>query len=101
MTYGLQAWQDEQTTPVLLFLNIFFLLILMIDVWVQLSTGYLHRGVVIQQRSRVIDRYMHYYIFLDIFLIAAILGSLIEGNYDWNFPKLIVGAKFLRMFEMD
>lgn len=48
--YGLEAWNDLQTNPFTITLNIICIIVFMGDVYVQLNAGFLHRGMIIMEK---------------------------------------------------
>lgn len=73
----------------------------MLDIGVQLRTGFLYRGVIVTDRARVVNRYLHYYIVLDVVLVVILVATLISESYAMNYVKLVVVFKFIRMFELN
>jgi hypothetical protein len=46
-----------------------FLLVLYADIIVQFRTGYLHRGLTVLERERVIARYFRFRFFIDLTVV--------------------------------
>ena len=85
----------------MLVVDVVCLLVLMVDMSVQLNAGYITRGAIIINRQRVVNRYLHYYIYFDGAVIALVFGALVSQNYYVNYAKLIIFFKFMRMFQMN
>lgn len=58
-------------------------------------------GVVVTNRFKVIDRYLHYYIFFDIGVIAVLMLAVGTGHYSLNYFKLIIVIKVVRVLEIN
>ena len=101
LTYGHVAWLAvRQSIGTLFFLSL-CLMVLCVDIFVQFNTGYITKSAIILDRQRVVNRYTHYYIYLDVVLCVVIFVSLASGFYYLNYGILLVFFKFLRMFEID
>lgn len=72
-----------------------------IDIGIQLKTGYIYRGVIILDRRRVVNRYVRSYLLIDVLLIVIIIAAMVSEERMINIAKLIIIAKFIRMFQID
>lgn len=77
LAYGDVAWQAALSSPTLVTLDVFFILVFIGDIYIQLNTGYITNSAIILDRLRVKDRYTHYYFYFDILLIAVLAISVI------------------------
>lgn len=77
------------------------LLVFLGDVVVQLSAGFLSRGMVVVERERAVRRYARSFLAVDAALVVVLAVSLASGDYYTNVPKMLVVLKFARMFEID
>lgn len=57
-------------------------------------------GVIITNRSKVVDRYLHYYIFFDVGVIAILMLAVGTGHFTLNYFKLIILLKVVRVVEI-
>jgi hypothetical protein len=101
VTYGQQAWSSELSSVAMLALDVLFILVFVVDVSVQFNTGYITRGAIILDRSRVINRYLHYYFYFDLLLLIVLFVALASRNYYLNYPKLLIIFKFMRMLQIN
>lgn len=99
--YGLEAWNDLQTNPFTITLNIICIIVFMGDVYVQLNAGFLHRGMIIMEIERSVSRYLRYFFIIDIVLVVILIVSMVSDDFYMNFLKIIIALKFIRMFEID
>jgi len=100
-TYGPVAWHDEKNNGGAMFLNVFFIIVYGVDIFIQFSTGYLYRGMIIMDRERVVGRYLHSLFIPDIILFLILIISIASGWFNINYAKLLVFYKFARMFQLD
>jgi hypothetical protein len=68
---------------------------------VQLNSGYLFRGMIIQERERVIGRYLHNYFLIDFITVLIYIVVYSSGNYYLNYFKLWIILKFIRISQID
>lgn len=99
--YGLEAWNDLQTNPFTITLNIICIIVFMGDVYVQLNAGFLYRGMIIMEKERSVSRFLRYFFIIDIILVVILIISMVSDNFYMNFLKIIIALKFIRMFEID
>lgn len=99
--YGLEAWNDLQTNPFTIALNIICIIVFMGDVYVQLNAGFLYRGMIIMEKERSVSRYLRYFFIIDIVLVVVLIISMVSDDFYMNFLKIIIALKFIRMFEID
>lgn len=101
IVYGMDAWNDLTTHPLPVLINVFCLLVFLGDIVVQLSAGYLSRGMVVVDRYRAVRRYIRSFLIVDFLLVLILLIALTSGQFFLNIPKMIIVLKFVRMFEID
>lgn len=82
-------------------INIFCILVFVVDIGIQLKTGYIYRGIIILDRRRVVNRYVRSYLLVDVILIVIIIAAMVSEDRVINIAKLIIIAKFIRMFQID
>jgi hypothetical protein len=85
----------------MLAVDVIGIIVFVLDSVLQFNVGYISRGAVIVDRMRVVERYLHYYFYVDIVIVTILFVTLVSQNYYLNYVKLIVIFKFLRMLEMD
>ena len=98
LTYGSIAWEDELGSASAIFFDCFFIIVFILDMLFQLNSGFLYRGMIIMDKERAIGRYLRNSFLIDSLLIIFLVVALASQNYNMNYPKLIVIAKFIRMF---
>ena len=84
-----------------LVLSAFYTAVLVGDIFIQFTCGYITNSAIILNRRRVVHRYTHYYFYFDLILVLLIILSLTVQVYGINWGKILIMFKFLRMFEMD
>jgi hypothetical protein len=89
------------SNKVIVGLDWLLIVVLCIDTLLQLELGYIRMGVVVTNRFKVIDRYLHYYIFFDIGVIVVLILAVGTGHYTLNYFKLIIVVKVFRVFEIN
>lgn len=67
----------------------------------QINTGYITNSAIILDRIRVKDRYTHYYFYFDLLVIIILAISVIIRVELFNYAKLIIFYKFVRMLEFN
>jgi hypothetical protein len=75
--------------------------VLIVDVAVQLNSGYLFRGMVITERERVLGRYLHNYFLIDMTTILILIIVLASQYYYLNYLKFWIILKFVRISQLD
>ena len=101
IVYGSAAWVDISTHPLPVLINVFCLVVFLGDMVVQLSAGFLSRGMVVVERERAVRRYMRSFLMVDCLLVVILLVALTSGQLLLNIPKMIILLKFARIFEID
>lgn len=101
IVYGKEAWLDILAHPVTFGMNVFCIIVIIVDIGVQLVAGFIHRGMVILNKERVIRRYIHRYLVVDVILIVSMSVTLFGNFLMYKILKSVVIIKFLRMFEID
>lgn len=99
--YGLEAWQDLTTNPFTIILNVICIVVFSADIFVQLNTGFLFRGMIILEKERAVSRYLRSFFITDVLLVVILITSVTSREYYTNIPKLLIILKFMRMFEID
>jgi fumarate reductase subunit C len=74
LVYGLEAWQDLTTNPLIIALNLICIVVFAADIFVQLNTGFLFRGMIILDKERALSRYLRSYFVTDVFLVAILIA---------------------------
>ncbi len=74
---------------------------MIVDIGVQLATGFIFRGMVILNKERVIRRYIYRYLVMDVILIVCMSVTMFGDFLMYKILKSVVIVKFLRMFEID
>lgn len=82
-------------------MNAFCIVVIIGDIFVQLTTGFIFRGMVILNKERVIRRYIYRYLVVDIILIVCMSVTMFGDFLMYKILKSMVVFKFLRMFEID
>lgn len=101
LTYGEVAWQAALSSPAFITLNVFFILVFIGDIYVQFNTGYITNSAIILDRARVTYRYTHYYFYFDVLVVVIFTISVIIRVLNFNYAKLIIFYKFMRLFEFN
>lgn len=65
----------------MLALNLVYISVFIGDIYVQFNAGYITNSAIILNNKRVKYRYTHYYFYLDIVLILAIIICLAVQTY--------------------
>lgn len=95
------AFETELQSPAWLLVGCIFLIILLIDIFVQFRVGFLSKGIIVKNKERVTARYVNYPIIIDISVLLILFLALATQLYAINYVKIVVILKFIRMFEMD
>ena len=95
------AFEAELQSPAWLLVGCIFLIILLIDIFVQFRVGFLSKGIIVKNKERVTARYVNYPIIIDISVLLILFLALATQLYAINYVKIVVILKFIRMFEMD
>lgn len=101
IAYGDNAWRSELKSEVVTVVNWISIIILIGDIFVQFEVGFIRRGMIVTNRFRVIDRYMRFYIFGDIGLIAILMLSAGTRHYTFHYFKMLILIKVLRVKEIN
>jgi hypothetical protein len=101
LTYGEAAWTDIHRVPVSIAFNLISLLVFIGDILVQINTGYIFRGVIVTDKTRVVGQYLRTYFIPDVLLAIIMLASIISNSLYLNIAKIIVVVKIMRMFDID
>lgn len=101
LTYGEAAWTGINRSHSTMGIHLMATVIFAIDVYVQLNTGYIFRGVIITERARVVSQYLRTYFLPDIIFILLMILSILTPNLAVAVLKIIVVAKLMRMLDMD
>lgn len=101
LAYGVDAWQSLMSSKIVVGIDWAFIVILFADMMLQLEVGFIRMGVVVTNRFRVIDRYLHYNIVGDVGLIVILMLAVGTGHYTLNYFKLIVLLKICRIIEIN
>lgn len=72
-----------------MFFDAFTILILVFDIFVQLNSGFLTRGMIIVDRQRVLKRYLRYYFIPDILCVLVLIITPLSGQVNMNYLKLL------------
>ena len=75
----------------------FWILVLVFDIYVQLNTAFLYKGMIIREKARIMRRYLIYFSVTDLLTILVYLIALGKGNYTINYFKMIIVLKFARI----
>lgn len=101
LTYGDAAWTSINRSNSTMSIHLIGTIIFGIDVYVQLNTGYIFRGVIITERARVVSQYLRTYFLPDIIFILLMILSILTPNKAVAVLKIIVVVKLMRMLDMD
>jgi len=98
LAFGEVAFKAELKSTVWLIVSCICLLILLMDIFVQFRVGFLSKGVIVKNKRRVTARYVSYPIIIDISVLLFLFLALATQLYAFNYIKIIVILKFIRMF---
>lgn len=71
------------------------------DIIAKFNIGFINNGVIVTNKQRVISRYKRILVFTDSTLVIILILSLVNKSYYWNYFKIIVIFKFVRILEID
>lgn len=98
IAFGEVAFEAELQSPSWLLMSCIFMLILLLDIFVQFRVGFLNKGIIVKNKQRVTARYVNYPIIIDISVILILFLALTTQLYAINYVKIIVILKFIRIF---
>lgn len=101
LTYWEEAWVDLNSNPIAISLSAYCLLVFAADMLVQFNTGYLFRGVIITDKSRVVSNYLRSVFIPDLLLIIILIITILSSDIYINIVKILVVTKFIRMLDID
>lgn len=101
LTYWEEAWVDLNSNPISISLSVYCLLVFAADMLVQFNTGYLFRGVIITDKSRVVSNYLRSVFIPDLLLIIILIITILSSDIYINIVRVIVVTKFIRMLDID
>ncbi len=68
--------------------------------FIQLNSGFLTRGMIIMDRTRVLKRYLRYFFGPDVLCVLILIVTPLSGSIDMNYLKLIFMAYKLTRLSM-
>ena len=89
------------TSPGLIVVNAFAIIIFFIDIFVMLNCGYLYRGMIIMDSRRISSHYMRYFAIIDFVSLIVVILCPATKYYYLNFAKLWLILKVSRLFQID
>ena len=92
---------DLNSNPISISLSAYCLVIFALDMLVQFNTGYLFRGVIITDKSRVVSNYLRSLFISDLLLIIILFITILSSDIYINIVKILVVTKFIRMLDFD
>jgi hypothetical protein len=101
IAFGEVAFEAELQSPAWLLVGCIFLIILLLDIFIQFRVGFLSKGIIVKNKLRVRSRYVDYPIIIDISVFLILFLALATQLYTINYVKMVIILKFVRMFEID
>lgn len=68
---------------------------------VQFNTGYLFRGVIITDKSRVVSTYLRSLFIPDLLILIILIITILSSDIYINILKILIVTKFIRMLDFD
>lgn len=98
---GQIVWLAELQSTITYFLNVLFILILTVDMFIQLNTGYYSEGILIMDKLRIVKQYFKKEFVIDFVSLVMVAACFFSQNMTLNYVKILFYSKVVSLRRID